>query len=170
MYRRILVATDGSPASEAAARHGVALARSLDATVHVLTTTGPFELPPGFQPSPALPVQSYIDATVAEAHARLARIEKLCAKGGVACRSAHLGTDRTAETIVAHAESMRCELIVMGSHGRGSVTQVLLGSVVTRVVATSLVPVLVVRGSDPARPDANAPKRSRPAGRPGKTR
>jgi nucleotide-binding universal stress UspA family protein len=163
MYERILITTDGSPAAEAAARHGIELARALAATVHLLTTTGPFELPPGFQPSPALPVQSYIDATVAEARARLGRLEKLCAKAGVAHHSAHLGTDRTAQTIVAHAEATRCELVVMGSHGRGSVAQVLLGSVVTRVVATSRVPVLVVRdtSADAAAKPAKTSKPSR---------
>ena len=163
MYQRILITTDGSPAAEVAARHGIELARALDATVHLLTTTGPFELPPGFQPSPALPVQSYIDATVAEAGARLARLAALCRKAGVAHHAAHLGTDRTAETIVAHAEAMGCELVVMGSHGRGSVAQVLLGSVVTRVVATSRVPVLVVRDTDADPAAAKRAEAARPA-------
>ena len=157
MYRRILIATDGSAAAESAARHGIALARSLGATVHLLTTTGPFELPPGFDPSPALPVQAYIDATVLEARERLARLEKLCTRAGVPYRSTHRGTDRTAETIVDQAAAMRCDVIVMGSHGRGSIAQVLLGSVVTRVVATSTLPVLVVRDT---RAEADAGKKT----------
>lgn len=48
-----------------------------------------------------------------------------------------------AELIVEAARG--CDLVVMGSHGHGALGTLLLGSVVQRVLASSRVPVLVVR-------------------------
>jgi nucleotide-binding universal stress UspA family protein len=52
-----------------------------------------------------------------------------------------------AEVIVETASNLGCELIVMGTHGRRGLSHLLLGSVAERVVRTSKVPVLTVRGS-----------------------
>jgi nucleotide-binding universal stress UspA family protein len=50
-----------------------------------------------------------------------------------------------ADLVVAQAAKGGHELIVMGSHGHGALAQVVLGSVATKVLAKSRVPVLVVR-------------------------
>jgi nucleotide-binding universal stress UspA family protein len=50
-----------------------------------------------------------------------------------------------AEIVVAQAAKDGSELIVMGSHGHGALARLVLGSVATRVVAESKVPVLLVR-------------------------
>jgi nucleotide-binding universal stress UspA family protein len=50
-----------------------------------------------------------------------------------------------AKTIVDIARKRKANLIVMGSHGEGSLAGLLLGSVVTKVLARCKVPVLVVR-------------------------
>jgi nucleotide-binding universal stress UspA family protein len=50
-----------------------------------------------------------------------------------------------AERIVAHARTGKPDLIVLGSHGRGHVAGLLMGSVATKVLATTKVPVLLVR-------------------------
>jgi nucleotide-binding universal stress UspA family protein len=51
-----------------------------------------------------------------------------------------------ADRIVRAARAQRADLIVMGTHGRGAMAKLFLGSVAGRVVATSLCPVLTVRG------------------------
>ena len=51
-----------------------------------------------------------------------------------------------AEVIVETASNLGCELIVMGTHGRRGLPHLLLGSVAERVVRTSTLPVLTVRG------------------------
>jgi nucleotide-binding universal stress UspA family protein len=50
-----------------------------------------------------------------------------------------------AEIIVQTAKKQNCDLIVMGTHGRGGITDVLIGSTAKRVVRQSTVPVLVIR-------------------------
>jgi nucleotide-binding universal stress UspA family protein len=52
-----------------------------------------------------------------------------------------------AEVIVETASSTGCELIVVGTHGRRGLSHLLLGSVAERVVRTSQIPVLTVRGN-----------------------
>ena len=50
-----------------------------------------------------------------------------------------------AETIVDQAARSRADLIVMGSHGHGPLARLVLGSVATKVIAQTKVPVLLVR-------------------------
>ena len=49
------------------------------------------------------------------------------------------------DQIVAAAEAEGVEMIVVGSHGRGTVGRLLLGSVSEKVVRSAACPVLVVR-------------------------
>ena len=49
------------------------------------------------------------------------------------------------EQILKQAEEKNCDLIVMGTHGHGTLADVMLGSTARRVVRRSLKPVLVVR-------------------------
>jgi nucleotide-binding universal stress UspA family protein len=47
--------------------------------------------------------------------------------------------------ILGAARAMRCDAIVMGSHGRSAIGGLVLGSETTRVLAHSRIPVLVAR-------------------------
>lgn len=50
-----------------------------------------------------------------------------------------------AESIARKAESSGCDLLVMGSHGRSNIGNLVMGSVATQVLAQCRVPVLLVR-------------------------
>ena len=50
-----------------------------------------------------------------------------------------------ASAIVDYANEARIDLIIMGTHGRGTVAHMLMGSVAERVVRTAPCPVLTVR-------------------------
>ena len=50
-----------------------------------------------------------------------------------------------AETIVAHGKKTHCDLIFIGTHGRTAAGNMLLGSIATKVMHISTIPVLLVR-------------------------
>jgi nucleotide-binding universal stress UspA family protein len=65
-------------------------------------------------------------------------------KAGVAADFEELEGD-PAETIAHRAAELGCEGIVMGTHGRGRVSHLVLGSVAQRVVHLASMPVTLVR-------------------------
>jgi nucleotide-binding universal stress UspA family protein len=158
MYRRILVCTDGSALAQRAAKEGVQLAAKLGASLVALLVTPPFEPPKGYESSPlAEQIERHMRESKAAAVRWLGVIADEANVAGVRCETLHIGRYPPAATIVETADSKRCDLIVMGSHGRGALGQMMLGSVTTRVAATCSVPLLIVRL--PARSRAAKPKR-----------
>lgn len=142
MYDRILVPTDGSPGADAVLDHAAALASVHDTEVHamyVISTAGYTSLPTdaGIEGlGPLLADQGEKALDHAEAHIEDVPVERVLVEGS------------PGEEIVAYADSEGCDLIVMGTHGRGGIDRLLLGSVAERVVRTSETPVLTVRVSD----------------------
>jgi nucleotide-binding universal stress UspA family protein len=57
----------------------------------------------------------------------------------------HIGVGDEAETIVKYAQEQGCDQIVMGTRGMGSVSNLLLGSVATKVIHLAGVPVVLVK-------------------------
>ena len=62
---------------------------------------------------------------------------------GVQCETAQVIQDHPYQAIVATAKEKGCDLIVMASHGRSGLAAVLLGSVTTKVLTHTTIPVLV---------------------------
>lgn len=146
MFKHILLATDGSAASEHAASLAVGLARTHGAKLTALYVADPYPYigvgeinPMGYQAYSAAAQQ-----LAAQAHAT---VDALCKKGGsVVSLQARLVEDVAAASgIVQSAKEEGADLIVMGSHGRSGIARLMLGSVATKVVAESPVPVLVTR-------------------------
>jgi nucleotide-binding universal stress UspA family protein len=145
MYRHILIPTDGSPLSEQAIHHGVALARTCRAAVTALTVSPTFQ---NFALDPvqvsATPEQYEVDCHArAEKHLAVARVEAGIAD--VPCETVHVTNDQPYRVIIDTARARHCDLIVMGSHGRRGVSALLLGSETTKVLTHSKIPVLVYR-------------------------
>lgn len=57
----------------------------------------------------------------------------------------HVGVGNPAEVIVHYAREKSCDLVVIGPRGLGAISGLLLGSVATKVLSLSHVPVLVLR-------------------------
>ena len=57
----------------------------------------------------------------------------------------HIGVGDAAETIVKYAKEHKCDQIVMGTRGMGTVSGLLLGSVATRVIHLADIPVLLIK-------------------------
>ncbi|MDB5750697.1 MAG: UspA domain protein [Ramlibacter sp.] len=146
MFKHILLATDGSPACDQAARVAIGLARTHDAGLTAVYVIDPFPYLGMGQTNP-MGFQAYISAAHSHAGRALARVAELCDDGG---EPTPLETRIVEEATAAHgiaqtAHDEGADLIVMASHGHGALRKIVLGSVTTRVLAEATVPVLVVR-------------------------
>jgi nucleotide-binding universal stress UspA family protein len=145
MYTCILLPTDGTELCERALRHGIALAKLVQAKVVGVTVTQPLHsaLPRSLIPKN---LAGIIHAeTVKAADEKLAVVERLAREAGVQVETLRLSNDHPWEALVQAAQDKRCDLIVMASHGRRGVSAVVLGSETQKVLTHSTVPVLVVR-------------------------
>jgi len=145
MYRCILLPTDGTEFCERAIRHGIALAKLVQAKVVGVTMTHPLHsaLPRSLIPKN---LAGIIHAeTIKAADEKLAVVERLAREAGVQVETLRLSNDHPWEAIVQAAKDKRCDLIVMASHGRRGVSAVVLGSETQKVLTHSTVPALVVR-------------------------
>lgn len=146
MFKHILMATDGSAASENAAQLAVSLARTHGAKLTTLYVVDPY---PYMSIGEANPIgfQAYMSAAQEQAAQAHAKVAALCNQGGAAVDlQLQLVENMTASAgIVQLAKDEGADLIVVGSHGRTGISRLMLGSVAAKVVAESSVPVLVAR-------------------------
>jgi nucleotide-binding universal stress UspA family protein len=141
--KRILVATDFSDASKAALVYGRELAHTFAARLDVLhvvpnlanyyaaeTYTAAFpEIEEGMEQA----AEREIDRLLTDEDRRLG------------ARAILRTLESPAAGIIQHARDANIDLIVIGTHGRGGVAHLLMGSVAERVVRTAPCPVLTVR-------------------------
>ncbi len=122
-YKNILVATDGSDDSRAAAVEALRIAR---------TTGG------------ALSIMAVTDVDVEEARRWVDEIKELADREGVSSETiVQKGIPH--ESIVGQAREKNADLIVVGSHGRTGLGKLLMGSVTERVIGFAHCAVLVVK-------------------------
>ena len=147
MYTNLLIATDGSRLSEKAGVHAIGLAKKLGAKLTA------------FYAAPDYPEPMYSEGIVYEMMSRkeyaaiaatdaqkiLAKVAKTAETAGVRCDTRHALSREPWEAILAAAKKNKCDAIVMGSHGRGGLAALLLGSQTQKVLAHSKLPVIVAR-------------------------
>jgi nucleotide-binding universal stress UspA family protein len=153
-YKRILVTTDGSSLAMAAMPHAAQLARALRAEVVVLEVVrSPRDefraiLPDAYELSGRADPYSFAAAVLAErqaAQAHLRAAEALLRAEGARRVSKHIAEGWPAPTILAVAEQLDCDLIVMATRGHSGLKRALLGSVAEEVSRRSTrAPVLLV--------------------------
>lgn len=146
MFKNILIATDGSPASAHAAGLAVGLARSHGAALTAVYVVDPYPYLGVGELNPA-GFQAYMAAAQTMAAQAHATVEALCQQGGApVALQVRMVEDATAvQGILQAAAQAQADLIVMGSHGRTGLSRLMLGSVANKVVAESPIPVLVAR-------------------------
>ena len=148
MYKKILIATDGSELATRGVSHGLELAKSLSLPVTIVTTTemwSMFEMISEAERRNINPIEQYENNATKVAEKMLAAAEESAKNLGVSCECVHVADRDPADGILETAASKGCDLIVMASHGRRGVRQVFLGSVASEVLAKSKLPVLIVR-------------------------
>ncbi len=142
--RTLLLATDLSDASASATEEAFDLAGRLDARLLVVSV-----IDPGTLKLPGGRYRARVDQ-VRERREQLA--QALVERGreqGLAV-SFLVWTGDPGDMIVEAAEAEHADMVLVGSHGRGPVGRLLLGSVSEHVVRNAPCPVLVVRPREPA--------------------
>lgn len=129
MFRNILIATDGSESAGRAVTSALSLAKSEGAKVFVVLVDAPMHAKQIKKQA-----QDVLNRAAAEAKA-----------ASVPCQTIQVDHDHPDQVICATAKEENCDLIVIGSHGRGRITTALLGSVTNAVLRHAVCPVLVWR-------------------------
>ncbi|MBV8247713.1 MAG: universal stress protein [Comamonas sp.] len=146
MFKHVLIPTDGSELSQAAARAGIQLAKEQGAQV-----TGLYVMPDyraliyGADALVTYNSSEFEQSANKDADAALQFIEMLAQQEGVPCKTARSTSMSVFQAIIKEAQSSGCDLICMASHGRKGISGVLLGSETQRVLTHSSIPVLVHR-------------------------
>ena len=140
---RIVVATDGSHASQEAVLFAIELAKEHDSKLYFVHVVPELHVVPtnGFGMLGAMPRE-----VTEEDHERLLDAEARAEEEGVWARTTILRGD-VVDEIVAYADNLAADLIVVGSRGHGTFASALLGSVSRGLLSESRRPVMVVRGA-----------------------
>ena len=146
MFKHVLISTDGSPASNKAAKAGISLAKALGAKVtayYAIESMPPiysedYVLDPkvieGIEKSAHQEGQKYVDT-----------IGKLAKSAGVPFASMVTKASTPYEGIIDAAKKRKCDVIFMASHGRHGLSKLIMGSVTQKVLTHSKTPVVVYR-------------------------
>jgi nucleotide-binding universal stress UspA family protein len=137
--QRFLVPVDGSAFSMAAARYAVKLVSRLSGEIILLHCHKPFPITLG-EPY----FQRAITKIAEKSEELLAPFRELLSQSEVP-HDIRILEGPAAEKIVSVAGIEKCEMIIMGSRGRGDLQGLLLGSVAHRVLHSAPCPVLIIR-------------------------
>jgi nucleotide-binding universal stress UspA family protein len=144
-YQRILVAVDGSAASNNGLREAIRLAKAEGAALCILHVVNDYVVMASMG---GMAPPTDLGPLLRESGERiLARAKALSVKERLdpvtVLREVLSGP--AAESIVREAKKQRADLIVLGTHGRRGLRRLVLGSDAEQVVRTTSVPVLLVR-------------------------
>lgn len=139
MFTKILVPLDGSAASESAVPVAVDLAQRYAAEVRLVIVS---LIPTMYHTIDEQVLRNDLESC--RAYIEKAA-DKLRAANVPVTACAVEGAPAVAHTVLRQAEEWGADLIVMSSHGHGSVERLILGSVAERVAHSAHIPVLLLR-------------------------
>jgi nucleotide-binding universal stress UspA family protein len=141
MFKKILLATDGSDASEKATTIAIGLAQEQKAElliVHVVDLYAMYFATP-----------ESIEFLVSSGQNILNLIEKRAQTVGVVTHTKRLQTDEggnhIGELVLGESAAWEADLLVVGSHGRRGLNHFLIGSVADWICQRARIPVLLAR-------------------------
>ena len=142
--KTVLVPTDFSDASESALRYGKAMAEKFGASLHVVHVMEDLLAHAWAAEVYVASMPQLRDEIEKESRQRLGTLLTDGERTELRAETALLAGNPFLE-IVRYAKAHNIDLIVMGTHGRGPIAHMLLGSVAEKVVRKSPCPVLTVR-------------------------
>lgn len=149
MFTKILIPTDGSPLGNLAALEGVAMAKKVGANVAAIYVSRELQNPlfdfSVHRPTNYPTKEEFRESVNAAGKEILSSLKEAAEEAGVAFEKCIEISNATAFKIIEKAEDLGCSMIFMGSHGCAGWGNKLLGSVSTKVLANSDIPVLIYR-------------------------
>lgn len=147
MFKRILVAVDGSHTAELALQEALKLAKELQAKLRIVHAVDIVNINLGAEfPNPP----EISDALIKSGQRILRKAEAVASEAGIQVETRLIEIDtlnqRIPEMIAADAEAWPADLIVICTHGRKGFSHLLLGSIAEGVVRVATKPVLLIRG------------------------
>lgn len=144
-YKQILVPVDESPISYSAVEHALALAKSQDAHVTIVSVVAidPFVGVDFYAIAPA--ITEYFMQAEKSAQLRLEDIKQSFIRDGIEVDTRLVHGVSPTEGILQVADELNVDLIIMGSHGRTGLKKAMLGSVAQNILTQCPIPVLIVK-------------------------
>jgi len=145
MFKKILLATDGSALSEKAVQAAFSFAAAQGASVVGLAVAEiyPFMLMP--EAGAMVDLSIYEELQDKSAQQAIERLKAMATTAKVPCETLSTRGVHPYEEIINTARDKGCDLIWMGSHGRKGLDRLLLGSQAQRVLSHATLPVMVYR-------------------------
>ena len=145
VLKTVLVATDFGEPSAVALTYGRELARTFGAALHVLHVAADISASAGAWPGLVPDVGQLQSGIEENARQQLATLISDQDRQALHTQTVVVTSAATARSIVEYAEETQADIIVVGTHGRGTMAHFVIGSVADRVVRSAPCPVLVVR-------------------------
>jgi nucleotide-binding universal stress UspA family protein len=142
VFKKILLATDGSPDAGQALNYACDLALRDNARVFVVHAFEPVPTYLG-HPAEGRVLSRHVAAGEEVANDAAAKLQEAGVDAVV-----EVLEGPAADAILNVAGVRECDLIVMGSRGHGTLASLLLGSVSHRVLAHARVPVMIVKAQE----------------------
>lgn len=143
MYRQIMVPLDGSKFAEAALPLALTLSRKTGAAVHIVTV---------IEPVPAFAYEEWASAAEEWTKEYLAKLCEAVSENARGEVTSSVLSGHVVDALQKEAGAKQVDLLVMASHGRGTISRLWLGSVADRFVRQADRPVLLVRPDEKALP------------------
>jgi nucleotide-binding universal stress UspA family protein len=140
---KLLLAVDGSESAIRATRHLIEAAARWTEPPEVELLTVRLAVPPVGGSSTGVSRDTIDRYYREEGEKSLAPSRELLAAAGVKY-TAHILVGDIASTIVEHARNSSCQMIFMGTRGMTTISNLVLGSVATKVLHLARVPVALV--------------------------
>jgi nucleotide-binding universal stress UspA family protein len=146
VYQHILVPVDGSEISLAAVQHAIQLAKMHQSKLSFISliSENPFHDADFYSVGSSIMKEYFIQAQ-ANAEAALTLAKDAAATAGVSTNSQIIQAEVSAKQVIQFAENTQVDLIVVGSHGRKGFQKMMLGSFAQEVLASTQLPVLVIK-------------------------
>jgi nucleotide-binding universal stress UspA family protein len=146
VYKNLLVPVDGTELTEQAMRGSIELAKQLGASITAFVAEATPPLPQIGRTARQVQIETALHDAQTARHAKtvLKRFEDRARDAGVGFIGHHAQALRVEDAIVEAATEHGCDMIVMATHGRGTLGELLFGAHTKGVMARSKLPLLVL--------------------------